>query len=62
MIVTPTFLESFVIKVYKYCIALELIQLARLTEFNYTNNLLLNQLVFYAFSKQRKALVKMTEL
>ena len=42
---------NFVINVYKYCIALELIQLARLTEFNLANNLLLNRLEFNAFFK-----------
>ena len=53
MLVTHTFLELFVINVYKYCIALELIQLARLTEFNLANNLLLNRLEFNAFFKTK---------
>ena len=58
MLVTRTFLELFVINVYKYCIALELIQLARLAEFNLANNLLLNRVEFNALFKTKGSFQK----
>ena len=46
------------INVCKYYIALELIQLARLAEFNLANNLLLNRVEFNAFFKSKEGFQK----